>query len=44
MFSISKCKKHVIFGCIALILFMTFSALVSCEQNIDDMEDRKSVV
>ena len=38
MFSISKCKKHVTFGCIALILFMTFSALVSCEQNIDGMD------
>ena len=38
MFSISKCKKYLIFGCIALILFMTFSALVSCKQNIDGMD------
>ena len=38
MFSVSKCKKHVTFWCIALILLMIFSALVSCEQDLDDMD------
>ena len=35
---INSRKKYLIFGCIALILLMIFSALVSCEQDLDDMD------
>ena len=38
MYLINSRKKYLIFGCIALILLMIFSALVSCEQDLDDMD------
>lgn len=38
MFSISKCKKYVTFGCIVLLLSMTLPLLISCEQDLNNMD------